>query len=129
MTILAAIVMSSCLSSSSSHPHLDCLQRVAGDFASRLGLARSFSVRIIATTPAKNARTTEWAWSRRNTRGGCDIDFLPAAARHAETIAHEVCHCHLHYDMMTVSGEVRVSGEELRRAEAEADSCAARLTR
>lgn len=109
-----------------------CLQREAEHFARQLGVVRPIATTIRTVPPRRNALANQWAWARRTSNGtGCQLDFMPDAARDRETIAHEVCHCHHHWHAMTVSGATpaTVTVRDLAEIEQQAESCAAELVR
>ncbi len=104
-----------------------CAVNEAHHFATRLELVRPMTIRLVSGGPPNSAG--QWAWTRRSKSGsGCDIDLMPKAARDIATVAHEVCHCKMHYQYMTTGGGVTISGARLEAAEEEARQCAWRLT-
>lgn len=113
-----------------SHMPVTCAQDEVKRVAMDLQLTRPISIRILHSHPTTNALASQWAWSRRDQDGiGCIADFMPDAVLDRTTIAHEVCHCHLHWRYMTVSGRVEVGGAALKKIEEEAETCATKLTR
>ena len=131
MTSLLAATFAICLRhADTTSAVISCATAEAQHFASRLGLERDITIRVLSVQPKRNALASQWAWARRDKSNlGCQLDFMPDAVRDIETIAHEVCHCRYHFDVMTKSGKVSVEQKVLDRIEREAMSCAREMVR
>ncbi len=60
--------------------------------------------------------------------GACVLHFTSSSIERRDVVAHEVCHCKMHYKVMGARGyAMRVTGEEMEWFEAEAAACQMKL--